>query len=170
MDSNEQNKVIAFDTLFSTNHIAMLKVMLPYMDNQSQKSLAVYIKFLELNYTIDFYKKHPYSVCGCLEKETSPDMFKLCSELLPFCTEEERRQIEQIKNLLQSMKMYQEISKTMEMMKDFMPDMGNFSDLFAQDSASGTESGPDIMNILMNMLSPEQKEMFQLFGGNHHDE
>lgn len=170
MDSNEQNKVIAFDTLFSTNHIAMLKIMLPYMDNQSQKSLAVYIKFLELNYTIDFYKNHPYSVCGCLEKEASPDLFKLCSELLPFCTEEERRQIEQIKNLLQSMKMYQEISKTMEMMKDFMPDMGNFSDLFTQDSDSGTESGPDIMNILMNMLSPEQKEMFQLFGGNHHDE
>ena len=56
MDSNEQNKVIAFDTLFSTNHISMLKVMLPYMENQTQKSMAVYIKFLELNYTIDFYK------------------------------------------------------------------------------------------------------------------
>lgn len=170
MDANEQNKVIAFDTLFSTNHISMLKVMLPYMDNQSQKSLAVYIKFLELNYTIDFYKNHPYPVCGCLEKETSPDFLKLCSELLPFCTEKERRQIEQIRNLMQNMKMYQEMSKTMEMMKDFMPDMENFSDLFTQGDASGTEAGPDIMNILMNMLSPEQKEMFQLFGGNHHDE
>ena len=48
MDSNEYNKVIAFDTLFTTNHIQMLKVMLPYMDNKAQKSLAVYIKFMEL--------------------------------------------------------------------------------------------------------------------------
>lgn len=170
MDANEQNKVIAFDTLFSTNHISMLKIMLPYMDNQSQKSLAVYIKFLELNYTIDFYKKHPYPACGCLEKESSPDLSRLCSELLPFCTEKERRQIEQIRNLMQSMKMYQEMSKTMEMMKDFMPDMENFGDMFKEGSSSGRDTGPDMMNLLMNMLSPEQKEMFQLFGGNNHDE
>ena len=52
MDSNEHSKVIAFDTLFCTNHIQMLKVILPYMDNQTQKSMAIYIKFLELNYTI----------------------------------------------------------------------------------------------------------------------
>ena len=57
MDTTDQNKVAAFDTLFSNNHIQMLKVILPYMDNQTQKSMAVYIKFLELNYTIDFYKK-----------------------------------------------------------------------------------------------------------------
>ena len=56
MDTTDQNKVAAFDTLFSNNHIQMLKIILPYMDNQTQKSMAVYIKFLELNYTIDFYK------------------------------------------------------------------------------------------------------------------
>lgn len=174
MDSNEQNKVIAFDTLFSTNHISMLKVMLPYMDNQAQKSLAIYIKFLELNYTIDFYKNHPHPVCGCMEKESSPDLFKLCGELLPYCTETEKKQIEQIRNIFQSMEMYKEMSKTMEMMKDFMPDMGsmgNFSDMFTGSTSSAAESGrPDIMSMLTNMLSPEQKEMFNLFGGNGHDE
>ena len=64
MDSNERSKVIAFDTLFCTNHIQMLKIILSYMDNKTQKSMAVYIKFLELNYTIEFLKKHPYSLCG----------------------------------------------------------------------------------------------------------
>lgn len=170
MDSKEQNKVIAFDTLFSTNHISMLKIMLPYMDNQAQKSLAVYIKFLELNYTLAFYKKHPYPVCGCMEKESSPDLLKLCSELLPYCTEEEKKQLEQIRSIFQSMEMYKEMSKTMELMKDFMPDTGNFSDMFTGADSSGQDSGgPDIMNILMNMMTPEQKEMFNLFGGNQHD-
>ncbi|MGN0376578.1 MAG: hypothetical protein ACI4ED_02980 [Suilimivivens sp.] len=170
MDSNEQNKVIAFDTLFSTNHIAMLKIMLPYMDNQTQKSLAVYIKLMELNYTLDFYKKHPYPVCGCMEKEASPDLLKLCEELLPYCTEDEKKQIEQIRNIFQSMEMYKEMSKTMELMKDFMPDMGSFGDLFSGKNSSGQNSGtPDIMNMLMNMMTPEQKEMFNLFGGNGHD-
>lgn len=162
MDKADHNKVAAFDTLFSTNHIQMLKVILPYMDNQTQKSMAVYIKFLELNYTIEFYKKNPYPLCGCMEKETSPDIQKMCTELLPYCTDEERKKIEQIRNLLQGMEMYKEMSKTMEMMKDFMPDMT--SDAGNSEQTEG--NGFDIMGMLMNMLSPEQKQMFEMFGGN----
>ena len=109
MDSNEHNKVIAFDTLFCTNHIQMLKVLLPYMNHQMQKSMAVYIKFLELNYTIDYFRKHPYPLCGCMQKEDSPDIFKMCSELAPYCTENEKKQLEQIKNIQQGMNMYKEM-------------------------------------------------------------
>lgn len=176
MDSKEHHKVIAFDTLFTTNHIQMLKVMLPYMDNQTQKSMAVYIKFLELTYTIDFYKKNPYPVCGCMKKESLPDMPGLCSELLPYCTEEEKKQMEQMRNLFQTMEMYRELSKSMEMMKDIFPEMSNaFSAAGeASSSADGSSDSPfgniDIMGMLMNMLTPEQKEMFDLFGGNNHAE
>lgn len=162
MEPTDQNKVAAFDTLFSTNHIQMLKIMLPYMDNQTQKSMAVYIKFLELNYTIEFYKKNPCPLCGCMEKGASPDIQKLCTELLPYCTDEERKKIEQIRNLLQSMEMYKEMSKTMEMMKDFMPDMTSS----AEGSGQADENGFDMMGMLMNMLTPEQKQMFEMFGGN----
>ena len=201
MDSNERSKVIAFDTLFCTNHIQMLKVILPYMDNQTQKSMAVYIKFLELNYTIEFLKKHPYSLCGCMERETTPDISKLCSELLPYCTENEKKQLEQIRSIFQSMEMYKEMSKTMDAMKDFMPDMNEFMN-FAPDISTFAASGPDsfddntsdgsleqdgnspaeseqssdhtdsfdMMNLLMNMLTPEQKQMYEMFGGNHHAE
>lgn len=204
MDSNERSKVIAFDTLFCTNHIQMLKVILPYMDNQAQKSMAIYIKFLELNYTIDFFKKHPYSLCSCVERETSPDIFKMCTELLPYCTEPEKKQIEQIRNVFQSMEMYREMSKTMDMMKDFMPDMTDFmksvpdisafaasapehpscesassdNDISKENGGSPAEAddsqssagGFDMMNMLMNMLTPEQKQMYEMFGGNHHAE
>lgn len=162
MEPTDQNKVAAFDTLFSTNHIQMLKVILPYMDNQTQKSMAVYIKFLELNYTIEFYKKNPCPLCGCMEKGGAFDIQKLCAELLPYCTDEERKKIEQIRNLLQSMEMYKEMSKTMEMMKDFMPDMTSS----AESSGQADENGFDMMGMLMNMLTPEQKQMFEMFGGN----
>lgn len=195
MDSKDHNKVIAFDTLFSTNHIQMLKIMLPYMDNQMQKSMAIYIKFLEFNYTMEFYKKHPYPVCGCMEKEASPNLYQMCTELLPYCTENEKKQIEQIRNIFKSMEMYQEMTKTMEMMKDFMPDM-DMSNLFqgfgdfmnpadtsvtddeqetSKESSSSEDNGSsgsfDMTQMLMNMLSPEQKEMFELLvGGNNHAE
>lgn len=193
MDSNErnhrQNKVIAFDTLFSTNHIQMLKVILPYMDNQTQKSMAVYIKFLELSYTIEFYKKHPYPVCGCMQKEAAPDMYEMCSELLPYCTESEKQQLEQLRNMFKTMEMYKEMSQTMDMMKDVFPEMGNLFPASSEENTSGGEASSsgdtsskkentsgspfgnmDIMGMLMNMLTPEQKEMFDLFGGNDHAE
>ncbi len=193
MDSNEHNKVIAFDTLFCTNHIQMLKVLLPYMNHQMQKSMAVYIKFLELNYTIDYFRKHPYPLCGCMQKEDSPDIFKMCSELAPYCTENEKKQLEQIKNIQQGMNMYKEMSQTMDMMKDFMPDAASFMSSFGGGNAFFSDEGPeegasennadsdksgktgdaggfDLMNMLMNMLTPEQKQMYEMFGGNQHAE
>lgn len=75
----------------------MLKVLLPYADHQTQKTLAVYIKFLELNYTLDFYRKHPFPLCGCVQQEEKPDIGCLCEELLPFCTEAEKQKLLQIK-------------------------------------------------------------------------
>ncbi|GFI01553.1 MAG: hypothetical protein HFI44_09170 [Lachnospiraceae bacterium] len=177
MDSNEHNKVIAFDTLFCTNHIQMLKVILPYMDDKTQKSMAIYIKFLELNYTIEYFKRHSSPLSGCMEREASPDPFKMCSELLPYCTENERKQIEQIRGVFQSMEMYKEMSRTMEMMKDFMPDLSSFVNAFSNEtdpsSPQGDDSsggGFDMMGMLMNMLTPEQKQMYEMFGGNQNAE
>jgi len=193
MDPNEHNiegtsKVIAFDTLFCTNHIQMLKVMLPYMDNQTQKSMAIYIKFLELSYTLEYFRKHPYPLCGCVEREETPDLSKMCSELLPYCTESEKAQIEQILNISRSMEMYKEMSQTMEMMKEFMPDTASFMDSSFKDpereynSSDEGEKGSsqeksreasgnfDMMNMLMNMLTPEQRQMYEMFGGNQHAE
>lgn len=168
MEQQDGNKVMAFDTLFSTNHIAMLKVLLPCLDYQSQKSMAVYIKFLELQYTIHYYKQNPYPLCGCMDQEHSPDLSTLCKELLPYCNEKEKKQIEQFCNLFHSMEMYREFSKTMDAMKDLIPGFSDLSDLFSSgDHSSGPP--PDIMSLLVNMLTPEQQEMFQMFGGNQND-
>lgn len=164
MDSGEHSKVIAFDTLFSTNHIQMLKILLPCLENQLQKKLAIYIKFLELQYTLDFYKKNPYPLCGCMKKESAPDIGKLCSELLPFCTEKEKKQMEQIRSFLQNMEMYKEMAQTMDMMKDILPNMPTNSD----ENNIGKDF--DIMETLLNLLTPEQQQMYELFGGNHHAE
>lgn len=171
MDYDEHKKIIAFDTLFSNNHIQMLKILLPYMNHQLQSHIAVYIKFMELNYTFYLYKNHVSMLCGFFKKEGSPEFSHICDELLPFCSAKEKKQIEQLKSLFGNMKMYQDIMNTMEMMKEFMPDF-DINNLFQttdnlQDSA--TAGNFDIMNMLMNMLSPEQKEMFDLFGGDFHE-
>ena len=166
MDSNNNSKASAFDALYSNNQIQMLKIILSYMDKQTQKSMAIYIKFLELIYTINYFKKNPYPAFNCCENETTFDMSKMCTELLPYCTEQQKNQIKQMQNIFQTMEMYKEMSKTMDIMKEFMPDMANmFQDNDNKKSAStGENNGSfDMMDMLMNMLSPEQKEMFNMF-------
>lgn len=168
MACKEQEKVLAFDAIFSNNHIQMLKIMLPFMDRQLQKFMAVYIKFLELQYTIDFCKKTAFSLQDGLGQEGPFNPRLLFDELLPLCNTQEKKQLEQMRSLFQNMEMYQEISKTMEMMKDFMPEMGDFFRTMQNsgDSFVNTkDSGFSMTDMLMNMLTPEQKEMYELFKG-----
>ena len=53
MNVCENKAVIAFDTLYTQNHIQILKILLPYFDPYGQSHLAVWIKYLELRYTLE---------------------------------------------------------------------------------------------------------------------
>ena len=44
MDEKEQDNVTAFDMLFTTNQIQIMKMLLPYFDSSMQKYIAVLIK------------------------------------------------------------------------------------------------------------------------------
>lgn len=140
--------VTAFDTLFTNNHIQMLKILLPYMDDRIQKSMAVLIKFMELSYTMDFYRNNPFPLWSRMEKPPALNISQLCGALLPFCTGAERKQLNTLQEMMKGMEMYQEMQNTMELMKNFMP-----------------EGGFD-MTELMNMLTPEQKQMYEQFTQN----
>lgn len=156
MDQKDTNQINAFDTLFSNNHIQMLKILLPYMDNQFQKYLAIYIKFLELQCALSFLKERPFPLCGCMEPDAPMEPEVLIKKLLPLCTKKEKTQMKQFLSVFQSINQYQEMAKTMEFMKEFMPEPS---------ASDGSDSpfSPDMSSVLMNMLSPEQQEMFQMF-------
>ena len=59
MEKQEQDSIQAFDTLYTTNQIQILKILLPYCAPDIQRNLAVMIRFLELQYTIFFVRSHP---------------------------------------------------------------------------------------------------------------
>ena len=61
MDDKRIDKAAAFDTLFTNNRIQILKTLAYYIDPHLLKGLAVYIKFLELQYTLALFRKHPCS-------------------------------------------------------------------------------------------------------------
>lgn len=172
----DASSVMAFDALYTTNQIQKLKVLLPYIEPSMQKHLAVYIKYMELQYTMNFIKRHDSTLCGCeLSQPDKPDLRKLCRELCLYSTPEEIRQLEQIQNIIQTMETMQEMSQTMSAMQEIFPDM-NMDSLFAGplsgtektgDNTEGSEqssaAGSPMMDMLMQMLSPEQREMYEMF-------
>ena len=155
----DSSGVMAFDALYTNNQIQKLKVLLPYIEPSMQKNMAVYIKYMELRYTMDFVRNHPFQIRAAamdsIEQE-KPDIKKLCRELKPYCTQAEIRQLEQMESIFQTMEMYQEMSQTMSAMQEMFPDMGT-------DSADGVSASPSMEDILMGMLSPEQKAMYENF-------
>ena len=72
--------------------------------------------------------------------------------------------------MLQTMETFQEMSQTFSALQEIFPDMssaaafGNASS--DETNADSSEAGPgsfSMMDMLMNMLTPEQKEMFEMF-------
>lgn len=122
MDKQEQDKIVAFDTLFTTNHIQMLKILLPYMESAMQRNLAVYIKFLELQYTISFFKSYTSSVLPGFSQEKEFNFSKLCDELLPLCGHAGQEQLKQMRNMVQNLENLQEMIQMMQTMKDLFPE------------------------------------------------
>lgn len=172
----DASNVMAFDALYTTNQIQKLKVLLPYIEPSMQKHLAVYIKYMELQYTINLTKKRTAALSGCgLSQPEKPDLKKLCKELCLYSTPEEIRQLEQIQNMLQTLETVQEMTQTMSAMQEIFPDM-NMDSLFGNplsgseppgDAADSSESaaspGSPMMDMLMQMLTPEQREMYEMF-------
>ena len=58
MENQEVDPITAFDTLYTSNQLQMLKVVLPYMQSEMQHIIALYIKLNELLIAYHFYKRN----------------------------------------------------------------------------------------------------------------
>ena len=83
--------------------------------------------------------------------------------------------MEQIQNMLQTLETVQEMTQTMNAMQEIFPDM-NMDSLFENPLSGSGQTGDDgerpekaaspgspMMDMLMHMLTPEQREMYELF-------
>lgn len=132
MDTKQTDKIAAFDTLYTNNHIQMLKILLPVISKKQRHKLAVYIKYLELQYAMSLADSPSLAFNICAESEnTSVSFHELLDELFPFCNEKEQQMLCRLKNVLDTVKQYKEIESTMSMMKDFFPEGSMDMDFFS---------------------------------------
>lgn len=155
MAENGQEKIVAFDTLFTTNQIQILKILLSYMDPAHQKHMAVYIKFLELQYTLSFFREYPASRRVVPSEETM-DVTNLCAEILPFCSPSEQEMLQNMRNTYQSFQNMQEMMQMVQMMKDMFPE----GDGFAGQDPMAMFSG---LSGMFGADGPDMSQLFEMF-------
>ncbi len=168
MDEKEQDNVAAFDTLFTTNQIQIMKALLPCFDHPMQKYLAIYIKYQELQYTISYFKNHPYHICGDGAGQKA-DVKKILPSLLPYCTDSQKQKVQQFEQMLSSMETYKEIMEMMEVMQTMAdssaPEDGSCGGTQSEQNAPGNGMQMPDMDMLLSMLSPQQQTMMELLKG-----
>lgn len=167
MAENGQEKIVAFDTLFTTNQIQILKILLTYIEPAQQKLIAVYIKFLELQYTLSFFQKYPASTLSFTENVPKEDAFnlsKLCEEILPFCSPSDREQLNQLRNLYRNFENMQEMMQMIQMMKDLFPEGENSMDGDPGSVFSAFSGLSDMFNSQENSPGIDISQLFDMFG------
>lgn len=163
-----ENKAVAsFDTIYTNNHIRILKVLLPYFDPNSQKKLAIMIKFMELRYTMDYFSRHAPAFSNDPDSfSRQPDIVRIFEQIKNFCTPSERAMFEQLANMKKSMEMYEEMMGMMQLFNQFS-DSGAADPASEPSKAEDTNGAPfgggNPMDMLKGMLSPEQQAMFDMF-------
>lgn len=127
-----------FDRLTSSTQLQMLKLMLPYMPPGNQRMLAVYVRFFELQHTLNFFRHSKGTLSAqSLQKEPHSPL-DILAEIRPFLTSKDAETIDILLNALNMMHMFSEVKE-----------------------ASDGEEDP--LSMMMGMLSPEQQEMFQMY-------
>ncbi len=138
-----------FDKKYTTNRIQCLKVICNHVTPNIQTLLAVYIKFLEIKLCMSRLDNHINfkEILTCTEQINVPNVI---SDILPFCSEQERNKLSQIKQTLSQIEHYQSLFSTFQMMQDLFGD-GN-------DNPFSAFSSDMDMSELSSMM-----ELFQTF-------
>lgn len=165
MEEQGSKTITAFDALFTTNKIQMLKILLPRLIPEQQGIFAVYIKLLELQYTLTFLRRHPdMQIFGTAKRlsanffqEDNTDTLELLDELLPFSGPEERAKIQNMKNMMENFRKMKEMMDMIQMMQELFPEGmggdGNPMDFFT--NMAGMSGMPD-MSSMADMFSAFQ--------------
>lgn len=91
-----------FDQAFYPKEMQMLKIFLPFLPAPMQKLMAIYIKWTELKYTIDYFNRNPP-----MQKPVEiGDLMSCMKELLP---PQEQAQMEQFADIFENMDLYREM-------------------------------------------------------------
>ncbi len=157
MEDIRQDSVLPFDTCFCNDHIRMLKILVPFLDSSLQKYLALYIKYLEVRYIMECFRR-PILLNGtCFDtttKQSTMDFSSILDQVIPFCSPQEREKFLHIRNLFDTFQNLQNMMEMMESMKELFPEgmdnMGDMASMFGMDENGNMSTLFSMMNGFQN--------------------
>ena len=139
MENNDTN-LTSFDTMTFSNRLQILKTFFPYMPAGSQKFISSYIKISELSNALKMCSDNSNAELSACSSDTQKSPFELLSEIKPFCSKNEKDNIDVALNFVNAFQMYRSF---MEVEKE----------------SEGNEK-TSFFDTIKNMLTPEQQTMF----------
>lgn len=134
MEQNHPRPMTPFDSLITPPFLYTLKLLLPYIPPSMQRFLGIYIKYLELRHAMEYFQGFT----------ANPQPKDILDSLKPYMSPAEKEMMEQMSGMMNMMEMVQN-----------MQTMSNSSDQGCQDI--------NPLDMMKNMLSPEQQEMFDMY-------
>lgn len=131
------NQMTPFDCRIATQSIQLTKLLIPYLPQETQRIMAIYVKFMEFQNTWSSF--HAF-------KKKSHTTQDILQELRPYMPSSTCESIDNVMNMMSMMEMFQGMQEM-------------------QDTDSGETSGFnfDPMSMMQGMLTPEQQGMFEMY-------
>lgn len=122
MESEEIPKMSPFDQAFVNEQMQLIKLLIPYMPPSRQRTLGVYVKFMEFQNTLQHFHpvKRPISSQNLSFHQDS--LLQILSEINIYFPSRIREQVDQISSLFSMMEMMQQMQEGPDsFMGDFDP-------------------------------------------------
>ena len=136
MEQKPPKPMTPFDNLVTPPFLYTLKLLLPYTPPSAQRFIGIYIKFLELHHTMEYFQGFSSSPSNMLEG------------LKPYMDPAEKEMMEQMSSMMNMMEMVRGIK--------YLPEG-------TSDSSAQGFGAFNPMDMMKGMLSPEQQEMFEMY-------
>ena len=120
-----------FDQSVTPSYLYKLKLFLSFLPPSTQRLLAIYIKFLEFRYTMDYFHGIPFHTFS----------FHTFDELTPYMDEEERGTMEQMSSMMNMMETFRKMSE--------------------MSGSSDTSGSVNPVDVMASMMSGEEKDIFK---------
>ena len=144
-----------FDHFYTTNHIQILKSLLPFFDTGFSSYLPVLIKYLELQHTLELAQKgiQPIPPGILAASKQAPDLEEIYRAIKKYLAPSEEKTLQQLIDMMHTMENVKEMQKMMDFFHSMNGDDSNSSNPF-----------PDLSN-LENMMGGNLNlgDMMQFF-------
>lgn len=106
MSKQPENPFKNYEDYMAKGPFQTIKLLLPFLPAKNHKNMVILLKFLELKYTMDFFKQgNRISFCSNLQEDASP--LEKISSMIDFLPPKEQESIEQMLGMISMMEAFQ---------------------------------------------------------------